>query len=92
MVNQKVVNVNFFGGIMALFNSPRRRLENVIVEHSNQGYRVAFILPGKFNIFFLLFSTIILVCTLLIWQPLPGYMVIFEKVAPVRVNMDPIAG
>ena len=79
MLQQKVVNVNFFGGIMSLINSPRRRLENVIKTHNDEGYRVVFVLPGRFNIVFLLVSIIILIGTLFIWQPAPGYIVIFEK-------------
>lgn len=84
IVQQKVVNVNFFGGIMSLINSPRKRLEKVIKEHNEQGYRVVFILPGRFNIVFLLLSMLVLVATLFIWQPLPGYMVIFEESTPNR--------
>ena len=86
IVQQKVVNVNFFGGIMSLINSPRKRLENVIKEHNEQGYRVAFILPGRFNIVFMLLSLIVLVVTLFIWQPLPGYMVIFEEAVPNKIH------
>ncbi len=85
IVQQKVVNVNFFGGIMSLINSPRKKLEKVIKEHNEQGYRVVFILPGRFNIVFVLLSMIILAITLLIWQPLPGYMVIFEKMTSNKI-------
>ena len=88
IVQQKVVNVNFFGGIMSLINSPRKMLEKVIKEHNEQGYRVVFILPGRFNIVFLLLSMIVLVVTLFIWQPLPGYMVIFEESASNEVQVS----
>jgi hypothetical protein len=79
MKENKIVNVEFFGGIMGLFNSPRKRLEKVVKAHNEEGFKVRQVITGNPNLLFLLFSIVILILTLFIYQPLPGYMVIFEK-------------
>ena len=79
MKTNKVLNVNFFGGIMGLINSPRKRLEQAVNKANADGWSVRQILPGSLNPLFLIFSFIILFVTLLIYMPLPGYMVVLEK-------------
>ena len=80
----KVINVKFFGGIIGLFNVPRKRLEKVVQEENSHGWCVRQVLPGNPNPFFMILSFIVLALTVLLYQPLPGYMVIFEK--PVTTN------
>jgi len=79
MKANRVINVNMWGGILSLIDSPRKKLESTIREQNKSGWNVSFILPGKFNFIFAFISTIVLVITVFIYQPLPGYMVIFEK-------------
>ncbi|WP_321991482.1 hypothetical protein [Marispirochaeta aestuarii] len=79
MKENRIVNVGFFSGIMGPFNTPRRRMENVVKTHNNEGYKVKQVISGNPNSLFMILSFLILILTLLIYQPLPGYIVIFEK-------------
>ncbi len=78
-IENKVESVGFFGGIMAFFNSPQTKLQNNLLDNNRQGWAVKFILPEQFGLFYWLFSSIILICTLFIYQPLPGYFVVYER-------------
>ena len=76
----KIISVNFWGGLMGLFNSPVRKLQTQLFEYIEAGYRVQQVIPGQFSLMFELVSLIILVFTMGIYQPRPGYIVILEQI------------
>ncbi len=79
MKENKVINVSFIGGIIGLFNTPRRRLEKAIQRANKEGWAVRQVQSGNPNIVFLLLSLILLIITLFLYMPTPGYMVILER-------------
>ena len=89
MRENKVVNVKFIGGIIGLFNVPRKRLEKVIQEANGQGWSVRQILPGNPNLIFMVVALIVLGLTLLLYMPLPGYMVVLEREKPAEEEDQP---
>jgi hypothetical protein len=80
MKTNELVNVMFFGGIAAIFNSPRKRLEKTIKNMNQQGWCVRQVIPAKLNIVFIALSLAVLLLTAFIYMPIGGYMVIFEKI------------
>ena len=75
----KIVNVKFMGGILGIINSPTNVLRNAILQENADGYKVRQIIQGRFSIIFHAVSIVILFCTAFIYQPTPGYIIIFEK-------------
>ncbi len=80
MKRNKVVNVPYWGGFMSFFNSPKNRLNACIESHNNEGWSVKFIIAADNNIFYKIWGTIVLFCTVLVYMPLSGQTIIFEKI------------
>tara|TARA_B100001059_G_C17490969_1_gene406316 strand:- start:70 stop:315 length:246 start_codon:yes stop_codon:yes gene_type:complete len=80
-VANKVVNVNLTGGIIGLLgDSPKNKLNKVVEEESNNGYRVIQIIPAaRANLLLSLLRSILLVITLFFYTKSEGYYIIFEK-------------
>ena len=76
----KVVNVSLSGGIVGIFVSPRKKIEEKINFMNAQGYKFVYSLGANSNIIFLIFSVFVLAITCFIYMPLPSYMLVFEKV------------
>ena len=75
----KIINVNFMGGILGLFTSPRNVLQNKIQNANNEGWSVRQVQKGALNPAFVILSVMILFMTCFIYMPTSGYMVILEK-------------
>lgn len=64
----KVVRVNFAGGILGLiFGSHRGKLETTITRENADGWNLAEYIPDNPNLALLLFRLILLVLTLGLW-------------------------
>lgn len=77
MKKNLVVNVELKWGIVGLFSSPRRVIQQIIENYNHQGWSVRLILNP--NPLYLILCGIILIFTLFIYCPAPSYMIIFEK-------------
>ena len=80
-MSNKVVNVNLTGGIIGLLgDSPKNKLNKVVEEESENGYRVVQIIPAaSANLLLSLLRSILLVITLFFYTKSEGYYIIFEK-------------
>lgn len=81
MVEHKIVIVRLTGGILgALAGRPHVRLERQLQYEAEAGWEVTQVLPeaGSSGLLRLLYL-LILVCTLLLWAPEPGYMVVMKR-------------
>ncbi len=76
----KVVRVNFAGGILGLiFGSHRGKLEAVINRENADGWNLAEYIPDNPNLALLLIRLILLVLTLGLWTIATGYILVFER-------------
>jgi hypothetical protein len=77
----KIVNVDFTGGIIGLFfSSPRTKLNKIIASENQQGWKVVSIIDSeKGNFFTMLFQTILLFVTLFFYTKVNGKYIVFEK-------------
>ena len=78
----RVVGVNYHGGIIGLFIDEKKKLEGVIQQWNDQGYRLREVLPAKLTILSFFFRVILLIVTLLLWTWEPGETLIFERRHP----------
>ena len=74
-----VTSVDYAGGIIGLFIDDRKKLQNSIQISNNQGFRLRSILPPKQSIFSLLLQIFCLCLTALLWCPVRGETLVFEK-------------
>lgn len=77
MKKNLLVNVELKWGIVGLFSSPRRVIQQIIENYNHPGWSVRLILNP--NPLYLILCGIILIFALFIYCPAPGYMIIFEK-------------
>ncbi len=83
----KVVRVNFAGGLLGLiFGSHRGKLETVISQENSNGWNLAEYIPDNPNLALLLLRLVLLVLTLGLWTIATGYILVFEK--PVNSTVD----
>ena len=76
----KVVRVNFSGGILGLiFGSHKGKLEGVINKQNADGWNLAEVIPDNPNIALILLRLIFLVLTLGLWTLATGYILVFER-------------
>lgn len=79
MKKNLLINVNLKWGIVGLFSSPRRVIQQIIENYNHQGYSVRLILNPNPNPLYLILCVIILILTCFIYSPAPSYMILFEK-------------
>lgn len=83
----KVVRINFAGGLLGLiFGSHRGKLEAVISQENSKGWNLAEYIPDNPNLALLLLRLVLLVLTLGLWTIATGYILVFEK--PVASTVD----
>lgn len=76
----KVVRVNFSGGILGLlFGSSRGKVETVVQKHNSDGWNVAEVIPDNPNLALLFLRLLLLMVTLGLWTLASGYLFIMEK-------------
>ncbi len=75
----KVIAVMYTGGIIGAFSDQKMKLQVAIQEMNDAGYRLNSVLPPKVNILMALIQLICLSVTFLLWAPLPGETLIFER-------------
>jgi ketosteroid isomerase-like protein len=72
-----VYRVNLSSGLVGqLITSPKRGLEQCISQASAQGEEVMFVLRDRMNVLQLLINLVILILTLFMWCPAPGYLIV----------------
>jgi hypothetical protein len=76
----KVVRVNFAGGLLGLiFGSSRGKVEHVVQKHNADGWSVAEVITDNPNLALILVRAILLILTLGLWTISSGYLFIMEK-------------
>ncbi|MGH9420045.1 MAG: hypothetical protein ACRD3J_08735 [Thermoanaerobaculia bacterium] len=72
-----IYRVNLSSGVIGLMGTSRKRALSACLSEVNQnGEELVFVLPDQTNIFQFLVHTLILVLTLFLWCPAPGYLLI----------------
>lgn len=72
-----VYRVNLSGGLIGwLGTSPKRALSTCLREVNENGEELVFVLPDHLNLLQYLVYGLILLLTLLLWCPAPGYLVV----------------
>lgn len=78
----KVVRVNFAGGILGLlFGSSRGKVESVVQKHNADGWSVAEVITDNPNLALILVRAVLLILTLGLWTISSGYLFIMERPA-----------
>lgn len=76
----KVVRVNFAGGLLGIiFGSSRGKVESVVQKHNADGWNVAEVIMDNPNLVLILLRLILLILTLGLWTISSGYLFIMEK-------------
>lgn len=77
----KIINVDFTGGIIGLFfSSPRRKLNKIIAKENQEGWKVVEVLDSeKGNFFTALVQVFLLIITLFLYTTVSGKYIVFEK-------------
>lgn len=76
----KVVRVNFAGGLLGLiFGSSRGKVESVVQKHNADGWNVAEVITDNPNLALIMVRLLLLVVTLGLWTISSGYLFIMEK-------------
>ncbi len=76
----KVIRVNFAGGILGLiFGSHRGKLESAINKQNAEGWNLAEVIPDNPNIALILIRLVFLILTLGLWTLATGYILVFER-------------
>lgn len=77
----KVVNVTLTGGIVGMLaDSPQNKLNRVISEASQSGWRVVQIIPASSgNIFLMIIRLLLLLVTMFFYTQANGYYVVLER-------------
>ena len=78
----KVVNVNFTGGLIGLFSvSPLNSLNSRITKENANGWKVIQVIPADSgNIFLAIFRFLLLLITFFLYTTTNGYYVIMERI------------
>jgi hypothetical protein len=78
--DNKVIRVNFSGGLLGMiFGSHRGKLQKSIEEQNQQGWNYVDCIADDPNLILLLLRLILLVVTLGLWTIGVGYILIFER-------------
>lgn len=78
----RVHRVSLQGGIIgSLVNSHKRALEQLLYQVNACGEEVCFVVPDQYGTGRMLLNLLILLLTLLLWCPAPGYLVITKAKA-----------
>jgi len=76
----KVVRVNFSGGLLGIFfGSSRGKVESVVQKHNAEGWNVAEIIPDNPNLIIWIIRLVLLTITLGLWTISSGLLFIMEK-------------
>ncbi len=76
----KVVRVNFAGGLLGIFaGSSRGKIEKVILAENSDGWNFVEFIPDQPNLIILFLRALLLVCTIGLWTISTGYIFVFEK-------------
>ena len=76
----KVVRVNFAGGLLGLiFGSSRGKVESVVQKHNADGWNVAEVISDNPNLALILVRVLLLFLTVGLWTISTGYLFIMEK-------------
>ena len=76
----KVVRINYSGGLLGLlFGSARRKLEKVLEDNNRSGWNLAEVIPDNPNLVILVLRLIILTLTLGLWTLSTSYLLILER-------------
>ena len=90
----KVVRINYSGGLLGLlFGSARGKLEKVLEDNNRSGWNLAEVIPDNPNLVILIVRLIILTLTLGLWTLSTSYLLILER--PIdweNSTTDPSAG
>lgn len=80
--HNRIYRANMTGGILGwLGDSGRRALRYAAKEANNAGYEIVVVVPDTTNILQRLLYTAILLLTLFLWCPEPGYLVVCKRLA-----------
>lgn len=78
--HNRIFRANMSGGLVGwLGGSSKRSLANTVAQANSDGYEVVFVVRDTMNVLQALLYMLILVVTLLIWCPAPGYLVIGRR-------------
>jgi hypothetical protein len=76
-----IYRVNLSGGIIGwLMTSPKRALAKCFDEVGENQEEVVFVLGDQMNLVQTIVYTVVLLLTLLLWCPSPGYLVVSKPV------------
>ena len=72
--------VTIHGGLVGLFlGGAQRRIQGACQLYAQSGEEIVFVLPDQWSAGMHFLSSIILLLTLLLWCPQPGYLVITRR-------------
>ena len=78
--DNKVIRVNFAGGLLGLiFGSHRGKLQKSIEEENKQGWNYVDSIPDDPNLLLIVLRLLLLFATLGLWTLGAGYILIFER-------------
>lgn len=76
----RIYRANMSGGLIGwLRSSSNRSLTKILAQANEEGYGVVTIISDTTNLLRSLLSALILVVTLFLWCPAPGYLVITRR-------------
>ena len=89
----KVYRVTLSGGLIGLLGSSSKRALQMRLEEINaKGEEVAILKDDTTNLLQMILYLIILICTLLLWCPAPGYLIISRPIPKVGAQIRPQGG
>lgn len=78
--HNRIYRANLTGGFSGwLGDSSRRALRHAVQEANGQGYEVVVVVPDTINLLQRILYSAILLVTLFIWCPEPGYLVVCKR-------------
>lgn len=85
----RVYRANLSGGIIGWLGvSAKRSLANAVFQANDEGFEVVFVVPDTTNVLKNLLYLAILLLTLFIWCPAPGYLVITRRIGSDDSQVD----
>ena len=78
-LESRLVLMSYNGGFSGMFSPQHKKLEEVINRNNAEGFRLKHVLPGMHGPLAALIQLFFLMITLMIWAPVPGETLIFER-------------
>lgn len=78
-LESKVIQMSYHGGLIGMFSDNRKKLQDEIQRWNDDGFRLRHVLPGKPGIFTVIVQAVCLFFTMMLWAPVPGEALVFER-------------